>query len=75
LEFIAHPEVSSVVVEHFIQTRLTMAMHEASKAEMVGVNASSKASTISVEKLLSKMARQSESIIKLQQYVKVALKK
>jgi hypothetical protein len=63
LEFIAHPEVSSVVVEHLIQTRVSMPMHEALKAEMIGVKASAKASATSAEKLESKMARQPESII------------
>jgi hypothetical protein len=37
LGFIAHPEVSSVVVEHLIQTRVPMAMHETLKTEMVGL--------------------------------------
>jgi hypothetical protein len=33
LGFIAHPEVSSVVVEHLIQTRVSMAMHNAEKCQ------------------------------------------
>jgi hypothetical protein len=74
LGFIAHPEVSSVVVEHLIQTRVPMAMHEVLKTEMIGLNASVKTSVTTVKKLESKMARQSTEIAKLQQDVKVALK-
>jgi hypothetical protein len=40
LDFIVHPEVSSVVVEHLIQTRVLMVMHEDLKAEMSGLKAS-----------------------------------
>jgi hypothetical protein len=75
LDFIAHPEVSSVVVEHLIQTLMPMAMHEYLKAEMIGANAGAKAYATSVEKLWPKMVHQEERIIKLQQDVKVALKK
>jgi hypothetical protein len=35
LVVIAHPEVSSVVVEHLLQTRVSMAMHEVLKMEMI----------------------------------------
>jgi hypothetical protein len=58
LDFIAHPEVSSFVVEHLIQNRVTMAMHEDLKAEMSGLKASVKAPINLVEKLESKMGRQ-----------------
>jgi hypothetical protein len=51
LGFIAHQEVSSVVVEHLIQTRVPMAMHEALKTEMVGLKSSAKASVSTVENL------------------------
>jgi hypothetical protein len=74
LGFIAHPEVSSVVVEHLIQTCVPMAMHEALKAEMNVVKASIKTSSTTVEKLDSKMACKATGIGKLQQYFKVALK-
>jgi hypothetical protein len=50
LDFIAHPEVSSVVVEHLIQNSVPMAMHEDLKAEMSGLKASVKAATNLVEK-------------------------
>jgi hypothetical protein len=56
LGFIAHPEVISVVVEHLIQTRVPMAMHEALKTETIGVKASIKTPATTVEKLESKMA-------------------
>jgi hypothetical protein len=74
LGFIAHPEVSSVVVEHLIQTRVPMAMHEALKTEIVGLKASVKASVSTVEKLESRMARQATDFAKLQQDVKIDLK-
>jgi hypothetical protein len=60
LGFIAHPEVSSVVVEHLIQTRVPMAMHEALTTDMVGLKASVKAAVSKVEKLESRMARQED---------------
>jgi hypothetical protein len=48
---IAHPEVSSVVVEHLIQTRVPMAMHESLKKDLESMKASVKAHTGVVEKL------------------------
>jgi hypothetical protein len=74
LGFIAHPEVSSVVVEHLIQTRVPMAVHKALKTEMVGLKASVKASVSTVKKLESRMARQATDFSKPQQDVKTALK-
>jgi hypothetical protein len=71
LDFIAHPGASSVVVEHLIQTRVPMTMHQYFKAEMVGVKASGKASTTLVKKMESKISRQAESIVKLLQDFKV----
>jgi hypothetical protein len=61
LGFIMHPEVSSVVVEHLLQMR-------------IGLKASVKASVATVEKLESRMARQTTDFAKLQQDVKVAFK-
>jgi hypothetical protein len=74
LGFIAHPDVSSVVVEHLIQTRVPMAMHEALKTKMVGLKASVKASVSTLEKLESRMALQATDFAKLHQEVKIALK-
>jgi hypothetical protein len=74
LGFIAHPKVSSVVVEHLILTRVPMAMHEALKTEMVGLKESVKASVSTLEKLESRMARQATDFAKLQQDVRIALK-
>jgi hypothetical protein len=74
LDFIAYPEASSVVVEHLIQTRVPMTMHQYFKEEMVGLNASLKASSTLVKKLESKMSRQAENIVKLLQDVKVLKK-
>jgi hypothetical protein len=65
--FIAHRDVSSVVVEHFIHTRVPMAMHESLKKDLESMVASVKAQTTVVEKMESKMGRQHESILKLQQ--------
>jgi hypothetical protein len=62
------------VVEHLIQTRVPMAMHEDLKAEMSGLKASVKAANNLLEKMESKVGRQAENIIKRQQEVK-ALKK
>jgi hypothetical protein len=70
LEFIAHPEVSSVVVEHLIKTRVPMTMHQALKDEMVGLKTSVKAATTIVKKLESKMSRLAENIVKLLQDIK-----
>jgi hypothetical protein len=50
LDFIAHPEVSSVVVEHLIKTRVPVTIYQAFKYEMVGINTSVKAKTTKVEK-------------------------
>jgi hypothetical protein len=75
LNFIAHPEVSSVVVEHLIQTRVPMAMHESLKKDLESMKASVKARTIVVEKMESKMGRHNESILKLQQEMLCTIKK
>jgi hypothetical protein len=75
LGFIAHPEVISVVVEHLMQTRMPMAMHEALKTEMIGLKARVQASVNTVEKLESRMACQATEFAKLQQDIKVAFKK
>jgi hypothetical protein len=74
LDVTAHPEVSSVVVEHLIQTRVPMTMHQDFKDEMVGLKSSVKTDTTLVKKLESKMSRQAENIVKLLQYVKVLKK-
>jgi hypothetical protein len=75
LNFISHPEVSSVVVEHLIQTRVPMAMHEYLKKDVESMKVSVKAQTGVVEKLESKMGRQNESILKLQQEMRGTVKK
>jgi hypothetical protein len=51
LNFIDHHEVSSVIVEHLIQTRVSMAMHESLKKDAESTKASVKAQTGVVEKL------------------------
>jgi uncharacterized protein YjaG (DUF416 family) len=75
LNFIAHSKISSVVVEHLIQTRVPMAMHESLKKNLESMKASVKAQTGVIEKLESKMGRQNESILKLQQETRSTVKK
>jgi hypothetical protein len=70
LDFVAHPEVSSVVVEHLIQTRVPMTMHQALKYEIVGLKSSVKAASTLVVELESKMLFQAENIVRLLQDVK-----
>jgi hypothetical protein len=55
LDFIAHPQVSSMVVEHLIQTRVSMAMHNAVKVEVKYLKAQVKTATATAEKLESKL--------------------
>jgi hypothetical protein len=71
LNIIVHPEVSSVIVEHLIQARVPMAMHESLKKDLESM----KAQTGVVEKLESKMGRRNEIILKLQQAIRDTVKK
>jgi hypothetical protein len=75
LNFIARPEVSYVVMEHLIQTRVPMAMHESLKKNLDSMKASVKAQTSVVEKMASKMGLRNESIMKLQQEMRDTVKK
>jgi hypothetical protein len=75
LDFIAHPEVCSVVVEHYIQTRVPMAMHYVVKADAKDLKVQVKTSIATVKKLELKLGRQTNDIAKLQQEMKMALKK
>jgi hypothetical protein len=65
LDFIAHPEVSVVVVEHFIQTRVPMAMHDTLKQEINDLKFQNKSLTEASEKLESKIGRHGSDIQKL----------
>jgi hypothetical protein len=56
LGFIAHPEVSSVVVEHLLQTHVPIAMHEVLKTEMSGLKVSFKTPVTTVENMESHIA-------------------
>jgi hypothetical protein len=67
--FIAHPEVSSLMVEHLTQTRVPLGMHEALKTEMIGLKAKVKASVITANP-----NSQATEFAKLQQDVRVAIK-
>jgi hypothetical protein len=71
----AHPEVSAVVVEHLIQTRVPMAMNEALKQEVNDLKFQNKSLTEVSEKLESSMGQQGSDTQKLQQNMKDALKK
>jgi hypothetical protein len=51
LGFTAHPEVSSVVVEHLIQTCVPMVMFNAAKLEVKDLSNKVKAASATVEKL------------------------
>jgi hypothetical protein len=64
-----------VVVEHLIQTRVPIAMHESLKKDLESIKASVKAQTGVVDKLESKMGRQNESILQLQQEMRGTVKK
>jgi hypothetical protein len=64
-----------VVVEHLIQMRVPMAIHEVLKTEMIVLKASVKMSVTTVENLESNMAFQATEISKLQQDVQVTLRK
>jgi hypothetical protein len=75
LNFFAHPEVCSVVVEHLIQTKVPMDMHAYLKKDLESTKASVKAQTGVFEKLESKMGSQNESILKLQQEMRSTVKK
>jgi hypothetical protein len=75
LDFIAHPEVSSVVVEHYIQTRVPMDMHYVVKAEVKDLKVQVNTSMAMVDTLESRVGRQTTDISKPQQEMKMALKK
>jgi hypothetical protein len=51
LDFIACPEVSSMVVEHLMKIRVLMAMHDVAKMEVKKIKVQVKMSTATVEKL------------------------
>jgi hypothetical protein len=76
LDFIAHPEISSVIVEHLIQTRVPMDMHDVVKAEDTDLKTQVKTATVTVtvDKLESKLGRQATVLAKFQQEMKTALK-
>jgi hypothetical protein len=65
LEFISHPEIAAVVVEHLIKTRTPMAMHAALKAENVELKAHMKTLSSNLYKLVSRVGRQENDVNKL----------
>jgi hypothetical protein len=64
-----------VVVDHLIQTRVPIAMHESLEKDLESMKVSVKAHTDVVEKLESNMGRQNEIILKMQQEMRVTVKK
>jgi hypothetical protein len=62
LDFTAHPEVSSVVVEHLIQTRVPMSLHNAVKLEVNDLATKVKSANITVDKLESTLGQQTTYI-------------
>jgi hypothetical protein len=75
LDFIAHPDVSYMLMENLIQTRVPMAIHESLRKCVASMGGSVKNQAGVVEKLESKMGRQNESILNLQQEMCVTVKK
>jgi hypothetical protein len=67
LDFVSHPEVGSMVVDHLIQIRVPITMRESSKKDSESIKVSVNTQARVVEKLESKMGRQHEIILKLQQ--------
>jgi hypothetical protein len=51
LEFMYHPEIGAVIVEHLIKTRTPMTMHSSLKSENVELRSQSKVLTSNYEKL------------------------
>jgi hypothetical protein len=75
LGFTTHLGVSSVVVEHLIQTRVPMTMHNAVKLEVNDLTTKVKTAYATVEKLESKLGRQATDIATLQKEIKSMVKK
>jgi hypothetical protein len=67
LEFISHPEIEAVVLEHLIKTRTPMSMHAAPKAENVELKAHMKTLSSNLDKLESRVGRQENDVKKLKE--------
>jgi hypothetical protein len=67
LEFISHPEIGAVVVEHLIKTRTPMSMHVTLKAENVELKAHMKTMSSNLDKLESRVERQANDVKKLRE--------
>jgi hypothetical protein len=67
LEFIAHPEIGDVVVEHLIKTRTPMSMHAALKADNAELKAHMKTLSSKLDKLESRVGRQENDAKKLKE--------
>jgi hypothetical protein len=65
LEFIAHPEIGAVIVEHLIKTRTPMTMHSELKSENVELRSQIKALTCNYEKLESRLGFHENDIKKI----------
>jgi hypothetical protein len=62
IEFIAHPEIGAVIVEHLVKTRTPMTMHSSLKSENVELRSQIKALTSNYEKLESRLGRHENDI-------------
>jgi hypothetical protein len=67
LEFISHPEIRAVAVEHLIKTRTPMSMHVALKAENVELKAHMKTMSSNLDKLESRVRRHENDVKKLRE--------
>jgi hypothetical protein len=67
LEFISHPEIGDVVVEHLIKTRTPMSMHAVLNAENVELKAHMKTLSSNLDKMESRVRRQENDIKKLKE--------
>jgi predicted methyltransferase MtxX (methanogen marker protein 4) len=65
LEFIDHPEIGAVIVEHLIKTRTPMTMHSSLTSENVELRSQIKALTSNYEKLELRLGRHENDIKKL----------
>jgi hypothetical protein len=75
MDVIAHSEVSCLVVEHLTPTMVKLAMHNAVKAEFKDLTTNVKTVTAKVDTLDSKLSQQVTDIAKVQQDMKMTLKK
>jgi hypothetical protein len=67
LEFISHPEIGAVVVEHLIKNRTPMSMHTALKTENAELKAHMKTISSNLDKLESRVGCQENDVKKMKE--------